>query len=201
MKYATVLLLICLMSIAIAPVWAQNGPGFQNRGQNGSADCLGLRTDLPVLPLSAEEEYWLLYMREEEKLARDVYQFFYEKWNLRIFNSIATSEQRHFDAIGRLIERYGLVQIDPAKDRGPGSFEDEHLQYLYDDWTQNVESVWGALKVGEFIETQDIADLKDAQDATDENRTDVLRVYTNLLNGSYSHLDAFQSHLEVTGGM
>jgi hypothetical protein len=196
MKYATVLLLICLMSIAIAPVWAQNGPGLQNRGQNGSADCLGLGTDLPVLPLSAEEEYWLLYMREEEKLARDVYRTFYEQWHLRIFDSIAASEQRHFDAIGKLIERYGLT--DSARVE-PGLFNDIALQGDYEKLIpMGMESAWAALEVGVIIEEQDITDLREAMGKTD--KTDILRVYTNLLNGSLNHLDAFMSHIEVVAG-
>ena len=47
----------------------------------------------------------LLYMHEEEKLARDVYLTLYEKWDLALFNNIATSEQRHMDAVDTLIER------------------------------------------------------------------------------------------------
>ena len=52
--------------------------------------------------LSDEEVYWLMYMREEEKLARDVYATLYEKWGTRIFNNIRVSEQRHMDAVKAL---------------------------------------------------------------------------------------------------
>ncbi len=41
----------------------------------------------------------LLYMREEEKLARDVYDYLYEKWNAIIFDNISNSEQIHMDRV------------------------------------------------------------------------------------------------------
>jgi hypothetical protein len=45
----------------------------------------------------------LKLMREEEKLARDVYMELYDKWNLPIFNNIANSEQTHTDAVKTLL--------------------------------------------------------------------------------------------------
>ena len=38
--------------------------------------------------LTAAEKYWLTYMREEEKLARDVYISMYNIWGAQIFNNI-----------------------------------------------------------------------------------------------------------------
>jgi hypothetical protein len=43
--------------------------------------------------LSPEEAAGLAYMREEEKLAHDVYLALYEQWGSTIFRSIASSEQ------------------------------------------------------------------------------------------------------------
>lgn len=40
-------------------------------------------------PLSAAEEAGILFMREEEKLARDVYLALNEIWQLRVFEKIA----------------------------------------------------------------------------------------------------------------
>ncbi len=65
-------------------------------------------------PLSDDEKYWLSHMREEEKVARDVYKELYKVWGLTIFSNIASSEQKHMDAIKTLLDRYGLE--DPAKD-------------------------------------------------------------------------------------
>ena len=38
-------------------------------------------------------------MREEEKVARDVYLSLNDTWNLRIFKNITSSEQTHMNAI------------------------------------------------------------------------------------------------------
>jgi len=52
-----------------------------------------------VTQLSDEETEALLYMREEEKLARDVYLNAYERWKQPIFYNISLAEQNHMDAI------------------------------------------------------------------------------------------------------
>ncbi|MDP2030099.1 MAG: DUF2202 domain-containing protein [Thiobacillus sp.] len=48
----------------------------------------------------------LLFMREEEKLARDVYLTLYETWGLAVFSNIASSEQSHMDALLKLLRTY-----------------------------------------------------------------------------------------------
>ena len=101
---------------------AQNGPANRNRsGVPGNGQCVGCGASATSpQALTDEERASLLFMREEEKRARDVYQVLGEKYNLRIFANIAQSEQRHFDAIGTLITRYGLD--DPAAGKGIGEF-------------------------------------------------------------------------------
>ena len=133
----------------------------------------------------------LLFMREEEKLAMDVYQALSQKWDLRIFSNIAAAEKRHFDAIGTLIIRYDLS--DPALP-APGAFTNAELQKLYNDLLAKGErSLVDALQVGVIIEEKDIADLKDAISTTDKK--DILTIYGNLQNGSLNHLSAFNSRL------
>jgi hypothetical protein len=194
MKLATGLFMTCLIIAVTMPALAQNGQGFGNGGQKGAADCLGATTVASVQDLSAIEEEDILKIREEEKLALDVYRVLYAEWNLRIFDNIAASEQRHFDAIGKLIRRYGLE--DPAQ--AAGVFTNQDLQALYDELVaQGKMSVLEALQVGVRIEMLDIADLETALQNT--AKKDIERVYTNLQNGSYSHLDAFESHIEAIG--
>ena len=62
----------------------------------------------------------LLLMREEEKMARDVYLELNDLWGLPIFQNIANSEQTHMNAVKTLLDRYGLQ--DPAAGRGVGEF-------------------------------------------------------------------------------
>ena len=146
-----------------------------------------------VEDLSAGEIQSILFMREEEKLARDVYLTLYDQWDLAIFENIASSEQTHMNAMGTLIQRYGLE--DPTEANGVGEFADSTLQALYTDLiTAGSESLSDALRVGAAIEEIDILDLEDYLPQTDAQ--DIERVYQNLLNGSRNHLRAFVRTLE-----
>jgi hypothetical protein len=134
-------------------------------------------------------------MREEEKLARDVYNALYTTWNIPTFQNIAASEQTHMDQIAALLTRYNLA--DPAK--APGVFTDAKLQSLYNQLVvQGKLSLADALKVGGAIEEIDILDLQSRVAATDN--ADIQQVYNNLMNGSYNHLKAFSRALSNQTG-
>jgi hypothetical protein len=142
--------------------------------------------------LSDTEAQGILYMREEEKVARDVYTTLYEVWGLPVFQNIARSEQAHMDAIKTLIDRYELV--DPVADASVGEFSNADLQHLYDALvTYGSRSLTEALTAGALIEELDITDLQ--QHLLDATHEDVTLVYENLLNGSKNHLRAFVSTL------
>lgn len=143
-------------------------------------------------PLTDDEKYWMTYMREEEKLARDVYLSLGARWNLPLFTNIAQSEQVHMDSVKTLLDRYGIP--DPAAGKAQGAFTDPALQDLYDDLiAQGSASPVDALKAGVIVEETDIADLNKALATTEKN--DIRTVYNNLLQGSMNHLNAFQSNL------
>lgn len=131
----------------------------------------------------------LSFMRDEERLARDLYQAIAAQYDNAVpFSTIAVSEQRHFDSVGLLLTRYGLD--DPAAGKTAGVYSEPELQALYDSLlAQSKVSIDEAYKVGIAVETKDIADLKEAID--DATQADIDRVYANLLNGSESHLQAF----------
>jgi hypothetical protein len=138
----------------------------------------------------------LLFMLEEEKLARDVYRTLGEIWDTPVFSNIAASEQRHMDAILGLITTYGLD--DSMYDETVGRFENRELQTMYDDLVDmGSQSVEAALEVGAIIEEVDIADLEEYLGQT--TAEDTTRVYENLLRGSRNHLRAFVSQLEAAG--
>ncbi len=137
----------------------------------------------------------LAWMREEEKLARDVYQALSGMWDLPIFANIADSEQTHTDAVGELLDRYGIP--DPMADDVPGVFEDPTIQALYDDLaSQGSRSLVDALIVGATIEDMDIVDLQLRRTGV----TAIDGVYANLEKGSRNHLRAFIRTLERQGG-
>jgi len=111
----------------------------------------------PISDLTEAEAEAILFMREEEKLARDVYVALNELWDLRVFANISRSETSHMDAVGELMERYGLD--DPIG--GPGEFANAELQALYGElMTLGSQSLTDALVVGAMIEDVDIVDLR-----------------------------------------
>ncbi len=153
---------------------------------------------LPKQKLSAAEKEDLLKMRQEEKLARDVYLNLYLKWRIPIFRNISRSEQQHMRALKVLIDKYNLK--DPVEEVGDevGVFKDKEFESLYKKLTKQGErSLVDALKVGATIEDLDIKDLEDALKVTD-NR-DIRMAYQNLMKGSRNHMRAFVKLLRRYG--
>lgn len=147
-----------------------------------------------ITPLSEEEAEMLTYMREEEKLARDVYLLMYETWNAAIFSKIADSEQKHMDTMLKKLDKYGLP--DPALDEG--EFTNDGLQDKYDKLVKaGVKSYVNGLYVGATIEEIDMVDIQHAIDVTDN--IDVVVAYENLLEGSKNHLRAYVGALATQG--
>ena len=78
-----------------------------------------------AVTLSEEEAEGLIFMREEEKLARDVYLTLFDVWGLQIFENIAAAESRHTASVLDLIDQYGLD--DPVVDDSIGAFTNPDL--------------------------------------------------------------------------
>ena len=151
---------------------------------------------LPLEQLSADETASLQYMREEEKLARDVYTVLSGVWTPPIFANIAASEQTHTDAVLTLLVRYSVP--DPAASTAPGVFVNPDLQALYDAYVARGQtSLVAGLTVGAEIEELDIRDINLALSKVDN--LDIRTVYENLLKGSRNHLRAFVSALASRG--
>jgi len=131
----------------------------------------------------------LTHMRDEERLARDIYTTLAAKYSQAApFVNIARSEQVHFDTMGLLLTRYGVA--DPSAGKNPGTHADPALQALYDKLlASGSESLAKAYDVGVAVENLDIADLKAAISQT--SQADVKAAFTNLMNGSANHLAAF----------
>lgn len=146
----------------------------------------------PTPVLTEEEEHFLIYMREEEKLARDVYLYMYEKHDLNIFQNIASSEQVHTDLILELLIKYALE--DPALP-DTGKFSNNDLQGLYDSLiAQGDSTLLSALIVGATIEDVDILDLHHAIESTDKD--DINDAYEKLMCGSRNHMRGFTNQLD-----
>jgi hypothetical protein len=155
------------------------------------------RVSSRTIALTAQEKNDLIFMREEEKLARDVYLTLFEIWGTPVFANIATSEQQHMDAILKLLNTYTLS--DPAANKLVGEFVNTELQALYDALiARGKSSVLDALMVGGIIEETDIEDLTAAMETS--RLANIDKVYSNLLNGSYNHLRAFAQNIQSLTG-
>ena len=133
----------------------------------------------------------ILFMKQEEKLARDVYNHLYSIYQSRVFSNIASAEQKHMDAVDYLIKTNNLSDLSPAE---AGQFTYAELTELYNQLIEKgTLSLTDALEVGVLIEETDIADLEEHV-AVSEDAT-LLSIYNNLLRGSYNHLRAFNNNL------
>ena len=165
--------------------------------QNANAETGTFSTSTSLDELSDSEAAGLVFMREEQKLARDVYIYLYQVWEQKTFDNIAASEQAHTDAMLDLLYKYGID--DPVGDNAEGVFVDQTLQGLYDTLTATGSaSLIDALLVGAAIEEIDLIDIKHLVDELDGN-DDIRQVYENLIAGSENHLRAFVRALEQQG--
>lgn len=166
---------------------------------NGLAAGLGPYQACPVIssaiiPTAGEAEL-LSFMREEEKLARDVYLAMYQKWQQPVFNNVAQSEQTHLDQVKCFLDAYGLPDSARAE---AGRFNNSTLQGLYDSLVARGQvSLSEALRVGGMIEEVDIRDLEGAIATT--GIAEVKIMYESLISGSGNHLRAFASNLSALG--
>lgn len=155
-----------------------------------STDC-----DLinPSTTISGDEIEMLKFMREEEKLAYDVYRYLYDKYGINVFNNISNSEKQHMDKVLCLLNYYHIQ--DPASSQS-GVFNNLDLQNLYNQLiAQGDISLVEALKVGATIEDVDIKDLMELSSET--SNPAILDIFENLTCGSRNHMRAFVSSINT----
>ncbi len=186
MKNLNLMMAILILSVS-SYSYAEANKGQFSQGKGNR--------NVQTLELTAEEHENLLYMREEEKLARDVYLTLYEYFDTNIFSNIASAEQKHMDSVKRLLDKYGLE--DPAANDTIGTFTNIEFSEFYKNKTDYDVTLNQAILTGIFIEETDIIDLQKTIDSTD--KADIQNVYENLLRGSRNHLRAFVRRLESMG--
>lgn len=191
--------------------------------------ALGLCTSgAPLLgqaaSLGSGEEAHLIFMREEEKLARDVYLALSEAFpEENIFIRIAESEQNHTNIVLDTLEFYNIDDPDPDTNDLPGSTGDftgaDYGDFFDDTYAFLVgwgsESLLDALYVGAYIVELNMHNIVDCPHVIIETDpaveagecglefTDTPRlqnVYTNLLEGSKDHFRSFVQNIEVSIG-
>lgn len=198
-NFGLIILAVGLM-FSVTSCSKDDTPG-NNTNENGNINIANLQAQINSLPkeaLGTAELNSLTFMREEEKLAKDVYTTLDSKWSLIIFNNISNSEQTHMDAILLLLNKYNLT--DPVGSNTIGVFNNDTLQNLYNQLVaQGKISVLSAYKVGATIEDLDIFDLKNA--LLNNDNQDIKLVFDMFSKGSRNHLRSFYKNILNTDGI
>lgn len=162
------------------------------------SSCLSDDNDLYEfkIALTHEEIDDLLFLREEEKLARDVYLYSYNKYNVQIFKNISNSEIQHMNNVLQLLNKYNLQD---SASPNIGEFHNVTLQSVYNELIiQSDISLLEALKVGDKIEDLDIRDIGLNEART--SKLDILSLYSTLKCGSRNHLRNFNNQVLQNNG-
>ncbi len=165
--------------------------GFLASCDNNNSDD-NLDANLLENNLIQTDKESLLFMLEEEKLARDTYNYLDNLWNITAFSNIKNSEQSHMNAVSNLLTQYNITyDILPQ-----GEFANQELQELYNQFVIDgqIDAV-NALKIGALIEDLDIVDLENYMNSITNN--DIILVYQSLQCGSRNHLRSFVSTLST----
>jgi hypothetical protein len=172
----------------------QQNPHNQENAYRGDL-CTCLMEKYEFGELESAEINALLFMVEEEKLARDVYDFLYSKWDYKIFDRISSAEQRHMDAVSCLIEGFELA--NPIEEDVAGVFVNQNLAILYTELIdEGKASLEEAFQVGATIEDLDIADLIGLVANEEISNEALIAVFGELTKGSRNHLRAFIKNLD-----
>ncbi len=159
-------------------------------------EALATVYSLPKEPLSDFEASSLIFVIEEEKLARDVYMTLYKIWGVKTFGNIALSEVTHMQMVQALLEKYNL---EFKYSDEIGVFQNDELKKLYEELVEKgSKSLKDAYEVGTLIEDKDIYDLEEYLKKVDNH--DLIFVFENLIKGSENHMRAFDTQLyKITG--
>lgn len=161
----------------------------------GFSSCKKETASITSNTITEKEKSDLIFLREEEKLAHDVYVYSFKKYNQTIFSNISSSEQNHMTSVLNLLNTYGIN--DPVQNLAEGVFQNTVLQQLYTQLTlKSDSSLLKALEVGATIEDLDIYDIKRFYGNT--SNSSILGVYDRLTCGSRNHLRSFVSQLNAS---
>lgn len=176
-----------------------------------------------ISKLDRVEASHLTFMREEEKLARDVYLTFAKMYpDQPVFSTIASkSEQTHTDTMRDMLEKYGLPDPNPDANNLPNSigvFTGTEWGWYFTQkfselTTKGTNSELDALYVGALIEELDMRDIgicpkvmlaSGYPDPCGLGYTDepaLQRSYRSLIDGSENHLRSFVGQIEAVIGI
>ena len=192
--------LMTVLSLTILLSACQKSNPVESAAVNMTASLALVQKSVSSLPKETLEEAELariLFIREEEKLAYDVYKTMFDKYGATVFQNIPNSELSHMESMLTIIKKYELV--DPVDVNPRGIFKNTTLQALYNQLIEKGNiSILSAYQVGALIEELDISDLTSSQAVT--NNQDVRLVYDFLNKGSRNHLRSFYKNIKFSNG-
>lgn len=148
--------------------------------------------------LNDAEKKEILFLLEEEKMARDVYATLGEKWDRQVFQNIQSAEEHHQEMVIQVAKEFNLVIPPAVLTNNHGQFENPQLQTMYQQLVASGQtSLVEALKAGAKIEELDIRDLQNALENT--SNPQLIQLYSRLIKASENHLRAFTKNLSREG--
>lgn len=179
-----------LSFLTAAGLLASAAGGPAARGPCGRGDCAAQLSGTSALGLSPAARAALLFQIDEERMARELYTAFGDKWDLRPFRNIVRAEARHEAVLQALAKRAGLATAEAA----PGRFATAEVQRRHDALlVRGMKSATDALQAGALVEEQDIADLRTLAATTDS--AELKQAVAALEQASGHHLAAFVRNL------
>jgi len=138
----------------------------------------------------------LMYLHDQEKLARDINRTFYYTWGKPIFASIAESEQRHMNVLRAILDYYylsALVETDEV-----GVFGAHHHTEAFTDLVNQGEvSLTEAYRAVGYLEEWDIREIRGSIEFTQDQA--LIDTFSNLLAGARNHLRVFAARSNSLG--
>jgi hypothetical protein len=203
-----------ILATSLNPAMAAKG------GRNASP----LATTTTTTSLDEAERTHLVFMREEEKLARDTYLTLASMYpNTTVFANIGEkSEQTHTDTMRDKLAQYNVEDPNPDTNNLPYSMGvftgEEYGEYFTQKFdaliARGSASELEALYAGAFIEELDMYDIIECPtiiQKTDNGVTEcgliytdetaLINAYTSLVDGSKSHLRAYVGNIEAIIGV
>jgi hypothetical protein len=145
--------------------------------------------------LTADEIEFIFAVREDEKIARDLYISFFGKFGLKPFENIGKAEDNHIKATEKLFDYY---EIDYPALSGNGKFENAIRQKLFDSLLLKVNTELDAFKVMAVLEESNIVEYG-AVIKTVVN-PNIKMVIENLAKASANHFKAAIRQITALGG-
>ena len=173
-----------------------------------------------TLTVDFNEETHMVFMREEEKLARDVYITLGDLYpGAIVFSNIDDAEQQHTTTVKNKLAQYNID--DPSTNDEVGVFTGTDYGWSFTEKYDllvargNISEI-EALYVGAFIEELDMLDIVQCPKVIVEadndinnvsecgldytDNSDIQRMLESLLEGSKNHLRSYVGNIEAVEG-